>query len=89
MVIECPQCHSRYESTEAGNQKFIHCQCGVSIQIPDLPKIAKSWSCPNCAGDVKPTQTIEGLDVAETSNFPAILFSVLLDLNPSSLRIYL
>lgn len=52
MVIQCPQCRSRYDSSLIKSGETLYCDCGIEIQIPNLPNIAKSWNCPNCGGNV-------------------------------------
>ncbi|MEH6457102.1 MAG: zf-TFIIB domain-containing protein, partial [Cocleimonas sp.] len=34
----------------------IHCRCGMDFHIPELPNLARSWNCPNCAGSVNPNE---------------------------------
>lgn len=56
MIIQCPKCQSRYDSNEQNTDDPIQCRCGAEIQVPDLSKLARSWKCPNCSGNVNPSQ---------------------------------
>ena len=55
MIIQCPQCQSRHNTDMHHVGDAIHCRCGTDIQVPDLPNLARSWKCPNCNGNVDPT----------------------------------
>lgn len=57
MIIECPRCKSRYDSSlnKPGDQ--IACRCGQQFYTPKLPNLAQSWNCPNCGGGASPNQT--------------------------------
>jgi len=57
MIIQCPNCQSRYDTNMRTNDDAIRCRCGVKLEIPDLPNLARSWKCPNCSGNVDPTQS--------------------------------
>ena len=56
MIIQCPSCKSRYETSGRNAGDSIHCHCGVDIYVPALKEIAKNWKCPNCGGSVDPTK---------------------------------
>jgi Zn-finger nucleic acid-binding protein len=56
MIIQCPQCQSRYNATGENTQKPIQCRCGVTIFIPKLANIAKAWHCSNCGASVDPNK---------------------------------
>ncbi len=57
MIIQCPKCQSRYNTSHKKLGDAIHCHCGVDIQIPDLADRARSWHCPNCSGSVDPSKS--------------------------------
>lgn len=57
MIIQCPECQSRYDSSNRNNGEAISCRCGVEILVPDLPNLARSWNCPNCSGNVDPSKS--------------------------------
>ncbi len=56
MIIECPRCQSRYDSTLHTSGSQISCRCGQAFYTPKLPKLAKSSNCPNCGGAASPDQ---------------------------------
>ncbi len=56
MIVECPRCQSRYDSTVNKSGSQITCRCGQSFYTPKLPKLAKSSNCPNCGGAASPDQ---------------------------------
>lgn len=53
-IFECPNCESRYDATLTNPGEKFSCRCGQYFFVPDLPKQAKSWNCPSCAGSVNP-----------------------------------
>lgn len=57
MIIECPRCKSRYDSTLNKPGEQIACRCGQVFYTPKLPNLAQSWNCPNCGGGARPDQT--------------------------------
>lgn len=56
MIIQCPQCQSRYNTSGGNAGKHIQCRCGVDIYIPKLANVAQAWHCPNCGGAVDPNK---------------------------------
>ncbi len=54
MIIQCPQCQSRYDTEQNGDAQFIPCRCGVTFFIPQLAHTARAWNCPNCGAGVNP-----------------------------------
>ena len=56
MIVECPRCKSRYDSTLHKPGAQISCRCGQAFYTPTLPKLAKSSNCPNCGGAASPDQ---------------------------------
>ncbi len=56
MIIECPRCKSRYDSTLKKPGDQISCRCGQAFYTPKLPNLAKSSNCPNCGGAASPDQ---------------------------------
>lgn len=56
MIVECPRCKSRYDSTVKKPGSQISCRCGQAFYTPKLPKLAKASNCPNCGGAASPDQ---------------------------------
>ncbi len=56
MIIECPRCRSRYDSTLKKPGAPISCRCGQTFYTPKLPSLAKAVNCPNCGGSASPDQ---------------------------------
>lgn len=56
MIIECPRCHSRYDSSLNEPGTPISCRCGQRFYTPRLPSKAKAVNCPNCGGAASPEQ---------------------------------
>ncbi len=54
MIIQCPQCQSRYNTDNNAGSDHIRCRCGVDMFIPKVANIAQSWHCPSCGGSVNP-----------------------------------
>ncbi len=56
MIIECPRCQSRYDSSLKRPGAPIPCRCGQIFYTPRLPNLAKASNCPNCGGAASPDQ---------------------------------
>lgn len=57
MIIQCPQCQSRYNTGMKNPGDAIHCRCGLDFLVPELPNLARSWNCPSCGGGVDPSES--------------------------------
>ena len=57
MVIQCPQCQSRFNASMKNPGDAIHCRCGLDFHVPKLPSIARSWNCPSCGGSANPNES--------------------------------
>ena len=53
MIIQCPQCQSRYNTKSRKSDDAIQCHCGVEILVPDLP----NWQEAGIAQTVAVTST--------------------------------
>ena len=54
MIVGCPQCHLRYDTSLRDPKEAIRCRCGATFMIPHVTKTARAWNCPNCGGATNP-----------------------------------
>jgi Zn-finger nucleic acid-binding protein len=54
MILECPGCHSRYDSGGRPAGTDIRCRCGRSFPVPPPDESAGSLDCPNCGAALSP-----------------------------------
>ncbi|MFH0899858.1 MAG: zf-TFIIB domain-containing protein [Pseudomonadota bacterium] len=57
MIVECPQCHLRYDVSGRPAGTWARCRCGMSFQLPRPPETAGMLNCPQCGAPCPPLCT--------------------------------